>query len=166
MHFRESSRIFLGKNKLMQIALGTSLEDEYADNLRTVSKLITGSVGLLLTNKPNKEVEHFFSTFTGEDFARAGSTAAQKVVVNNDMLENFPVSMVEQFRSLGLLVEVLNGKVVLVGKTEHIICKEGDELSVEACKLLVQFGMKLADFKVDLVCRWAKSDGNIEEFGN
>merc|ERR1712232_425286 len=46
---KASSRILLGKNKLLHIALGRTPEDEYSDNLRHVAKLITGSVGLLFT---------------------------------------------------------------------------------------------------------------------
>jgi mRNA turnover protein 4 len=170
MDFREvdmegkSSRIFLGKNKLMQIALGRASEDEYADNLNHVSKLITGSVGLLVTSKSSDEVESYFNDLVEEDFARAGSIASKDVMVNNEMLYNYPVSMVEQFRKLGLPIDVDNGKLVLIGnKSQHRLCKNGDVLSAEDCKLLFQFGIKLAEFKVKLVCRWNSSDGSIDE---
>merc|ERR1719230_770977 len=54
MHFRErgrtkkedgtssSSRIFLGKTRLMRVAMGRSSEDEYGVNLRKVSDLAMG----------------------------------------------------------------------------------------------------------------------------
>jgi mRNA turnover protein 4 len=159
------SRVFLGKNKLMQIALGRTTEDEYSENLRHVSKLIVGNVGLLMTSKPDSEVEEYFSNFAEDDFARAGATATRTVTVNNEMLYNFPTSMVEQFRKLNLPVDIDNGKIVLIGgKKEHTICEEGDELSVEACKLLVQFGVKLTEFRVQLLCRWKSTDNSFEEF--
>ena len=167
MHFREadmegkSSRIFLGKNKLMQIALGKTPEDEHADNLRHVSKLTTGSVGLLATSKPRDEVEEYFSNLVEEDFARAGSIAPRTVTITPDMVATHPVSMTEQFRKLGMPVEVQNGKVALIGgKTEYVMCKKGQPLSAEACKILVHFGVKLSEFRVSLVCRW--SDGEFE----
>ena len=168
MHFREadaggksSSRIFLGKNKLMQIALGRGPEDEHADNLRHMSKLTTGSVGLLATSKPRKEVEEYFANLVDEDFARAGSIAPSTVKITSDMVATHPVSMTELFRKLGMPVEVQNGKIAFVGgKAEHVVCKKGQTLSVEACKILTHFGIKLSQFRVRLVCRW--SDGDFE----
>ena len=44
MHWRES-KIFMGKNKIAQIALGRSPEDEFKDNLRHVSEVIKGRSG-------------------------------------------------------------------------------------------------------------------------
>lgn len=44
MDFREDSRFFMGKNKVMILALGKTAEDEYQDNLRQVSKCLRGQV--------------------------------------------------------------------------------------------------------------------------
>lgn len=169
MHFREPdmegkpSRIFLGKNKLLQIALGKTLEEEYSENLRHVAKLTSGSVGLLLTSQPRKDVESYFSDLVEEDFARAGSVAPRKVIITNDMVEMHPVSMMEYFRKLGLPVEINNGRVSLVGEMKDFtLCKEGDTLSAETCKALVHFGVKVSEFQVCLVCRWTSSDGAFE----
>ena len=158
------SRVVLGKNKLMQIALGTTTEDEHQENLHLVAKRITGNVGMLLTQRKGDEVEEYFTNLEKEDYARSGSTASRGYTVTNEVMENFPVSMVEQFRTLGLPVEVSNGRVALVGKQEHIVCRKGDVLSAESCKLLVQFDVKLAQFRANLVCRWKASDGAFEEF--
>jgi mRNA turnover protein 4 len=169
LHFREpdmegkSSRIFLGKNKLLQIALGRTPEEEYADNLRHVSKLTSGSVGLLFTSRPSTEVEQYFEDLVEEDFARAGSVAPRQVAVTNDMVATHPVSMVEQFRKLGLPVEVQNGRLALIGGTnEYIVCKAGETLSAEACKSLVHFGIKLAEFRLKLICKWSSAEGEFE----
>jgi len=169
MDFREpdmegkSSRIFLGKNKLMQIALGRTPEDEYGDNLRALSKHVKGSVGLLVTSKSKDEVLEYFENLAEEDFARAGSIAPRKIVVTNEMLYNFQVSMVEQFRKLGMPVEVNNGKLVLIGsRKEYVVCEEGQTLTVEACKILVQFGIKVSEFRLDLVCHWTNNGEFIE----
>jgi mRNA turnover protein 4 len=167
LHFRDDkeskSRIFLGKNKLMQIALGRNPEDEYADNIREVSKRITGSVGLLFTTKSESEVEEYFlssSSFEEEDFARAGFTSPRTVTLTNEMVTNHPVSMVEQFRKLGMPVEVKNGKVVLINnRSDFVVCREGKALSAEQCKILVHFGVKLATFQVRLVAKWSSESG-------
>lgn len=160
----KSSRIFLGKNKLMQIALGRTPEDEYGDNLREMSKHVSGSVGLLVTSKSRDDVMSYFENLVEEDFARAGSVSPREIIATNKMLYNFPVSMIEQFRKLGMPVEINNGKIVFIGgKEKYVVCKKGEELSVEACKILVQFGMKVSEFKLNLVCSWNK-DGEYIEF--
>eukprot|EP00586_Coscinodiscus_wailesii_P016589 CAMPEP_0172498114 /NCGR_PEP_ID=MMETSP1066-20121228/109452_1 /TAXON_ID=671091 /ORGANISM="Coscinodiscus wailesii, Strain CCMP2513" /LENGTH=174 /DNA_ID=CAMNT_0013271253 /DNA_START=219 /DNA_END=743 /DNA_ORIENTATION=+ len=162
-HFHPESRIFLGKNTLMQLALGKTPEDEHADNLRRVSELCCGSVGMLMTSRGRKEVEEYFHNLCEEDFARAGATATRRVVVTGDMVGRHPVSMMEPFRKLGLPVEVQNGTIGFVGgKTEFVLCKEGQTLSAEDCKLLVHFGFALAEFRVALVCRW--ENGEFESY--
>mmetsp|Transcript_22215 Transcript_22215/g.46142 ORF Transcript_22215/g.46142 Transcript_22215/m.46142 type:complete len:219 (-) Transcript_22215:19-675(-) len=155
--FRDS-KIFMGKNKLLQLAMGKSASDEYADNLRSVSKLCSGSVGLLMTSRDEKEVLEYFKSFTSDDFARAGSVASRTVKVKQEEVSNHPVSMIEQFRKLGLPVQVNNGKVTIVGKDEHQLCKKGQELTAEQCKALTHFGHKLATFKVEIKCRWKEGD--------
>lgn len=44
MDFRKDSRFFMGKNKVMILALGRSEQDEYQDGLREVSKRLKGQV--------------------------------------------------------------------------------------------------------------------------
>lgn len=160
----EGGRIFLGKNKLLQIALGRTPEDEYADNLHRLSKSLSGSVGILCTNQSASEVEGYFAKLAVEDFARAGATSPRTVTLTKEQVETHPVSMVEQFRKLGMPVEVKNGRVVLVGgRAEWEVCKEGMELTVEQCKILVHMGVKLATFKIGLEFRWEKEEGAVEE---
>jgi len=169
MHFRQKagedgmdmpSKIMLGKNKLLQIALGKTADDEHADNLRHVAKEITESVGLLFTSRPRSEVEEYFSNFVEPDFARAGSIAPRDVIITNEMLFNHPVSMVEQqFRKQGLPVMIDNGKIVLLdGITEYKLCKEGETLSPDKCKALTHFGIMLSEFRVNLLCRWSQGE--------
>lgn len=169
MHFRSTgdamdipSKIMLGKNKLLQIAFGKTPEDEYSDNIRHVSKEISESVGLLFTSRPRAEVEEFFANFSEPDYARSGFVSPRDVVVTNEMLFNHPVSMLEQtFKKLGLPVKINNGKIVLLdNKGEYKLCKEGETLSPEKCKLLTHFGIKLSEFRVKLVCHW--SDGEFD----
>ncbi|KAL3797889.1 hypothetical protein HJC23_006927 [Cyclotella cryptica] len=157
-------RLFLGKNKLLQIALGRSSEDEYSDNLHQISKSLTGSVGILCTNRSPKDVEGYFAKLAVEDFARAGQAAPRTVILTKSQIETHPVSMVEQFRKLGLPVEVKSGRVAFVGgREEWEVCKEGKELSVEQCKILVHMGVKLAVFRIELLTRWEKEDGTVNE---
>jgi mRNA turnover protein 4 len=164
VHFAESkSRIIMGKNKLLQLALGKTPEEEYGDNLCQVAKLTSGSVGLLFTSEPREKVESYFDNLVEEDFARAGAVAPRTVAVTDVMVATHPVSMVDQFRKLSLPVKVENGKVVFVGEQkEHVLCKKGETLSAEQCKALTHFGIRLSEFRVKLICRWSSKDGEFE----
>jgi len=175
MHFRSKmdsmddndsapSRIFLGKNKLLQIALGKNPEDEYADNLRHVSGQISENVGLLFTSRSKKSVVDYFQNLVEPDFARAGFIAPRDVVITNEMLANHPVSMLEQqFRKQGLPAKIENGVIVLLNeKKKYVLCKEGETLSPEKCKALSHFGIKLSEFRVKLVCYWSAKTGEFE----
>merc|ERR1711862_628061 len=107
-----SSRLFLGKNKLIQIALGRTIEDEHDLNLHEVSKYITGSIGLLCTSKSKTDIEH--------DFARVGQyPISQNIIITNQDIKKFQTTMVDLFRKLGLPVEVNNGILKLIGGREE-----------------------------------------------
>lgn len=163
LEFRNDSRIFLGKNKLLQIALGRTAEEEYSDNLRHVAKrIVGGSVGLLMTSKPANEVEGYFESLSEPDYARAGARSVAEVTITQDKMNNFPVSMMEQLRKLGMPVEIKQGKVVFRdGQEEYRLCKKDEVLSAEQCKLLKHFEIKLVNFEVKLLCRW--SNGEVVE---
>ena len=79
--WREDSKFFLGKNKVMQVALGKKPEDEPADNTHLLSRYMRGQVCLLLTNKGKEAIEKRFSELEAshEDFATAGTKAAYTV---------------------------------------------------------------------------------------
>lgn len=165
--FHPDSRIFLGKLKLLQLALGRTAEDEYAENLHHFAKFLTGNVGLLLTSRPPAEVEQYFADFRAEDFARAGATAPRPMSVSNAQLEQFPASAMEALRKLGMPVAMQEGRVVLTATTtedstgEWRLCRAGEVLSAEKCKLLAQLDVKLVEFRVQLLCRWRQ--GEFEE---
>lgn len=163
VHFSESnSRIIMGKNKLLQIALGRTPEEEHGEHLAQVAQLTTGSVGLLFTSQERSKVQDYFENLVEQDFARAGAVAPRSVVITDEMVATHPVSMVEQFRKLGLPVEVENGRVVFVGEqTEYVLCKKGETLSAEQCKALTHFGIQLSEFRVKLICRWSSKDGEL-----
>ena len=157
-------RLFLGKNKLLQIALGRTSEDEYSENLHQISKKLTGSVGVLCTSQSPKRVEDYFANLAIEDFARAGQVSPRTVILSKEQIETHPVSMVEQFRKLGLPVEVKNGRVAFIGgREEWEVCKEGNELNVEQCKILVHMGIKLAVFRIELLSSWEKEEGSVSD---
>ena len=174
-HFRGSSkkndnddgggRLFLGKNKLLQIALGRTTADEYSYNVSRISAHIAGSVGILCTSASRAAVEGYFASLNVPEYAKCGTICPETVAVTNDALAaDHPACMVELFRKLGLPVEVRNGKLALVGgRASYEVCTKGKELTAEQCKMLVHMGIKLSVFRINLLRRWEKKDGAIEE---
>ncbi|RHY90037.1 hypothetical protein DYB35_001244 [Aphanomyces astaci] len=154
------SRFFLGKNKVMKVALGRTREEEYADNLFKLSADITGGVGLLMTNKSKDDVVKYFKDLSVEDYAKSGFVATETVTIPAGPQPQFVGSMVESLRQLGLPIDLKRGVIVLTN--DHTICKEGATLTPEQAKLLVHFDKKLSTFNVQLVSRWATEGGVYE----
>ncbi|OQS04129.1 mRNA turnover protein 4 [Thraustotheca clavata] len=153
------SRFFLGKNKVMKVALGRSPEEEYASNLFKVAHDISGSVGLLMTNKPDAEVREYFNKLSVQDYAKSGFVATETVTIPAGPLPQFVGSMVESLRALGLPVDLKRGVITL--NNDYTICKEGATLTPEQAKLLVHFDNKMSYFSVQMLSRWTK-DGKYE----
>merc|ERR1712157_623507 len=61
--FKDDSRFYQGKNKLTQIALGRTEEEETLTGLHKVSQLLIGEVGLLFTDKSAEDVVKYFNSF-------------------------------------------------------------------------------------------------------
>lgn len=58
-HDLKEGKFFLGKNKVMQVALGRTTEEENADNSHLLSKYLKGSVCLCFCNMTEKEMNKF-----------------------------------------------------------------------------------------------------------
>ncbi|ETW06686.1 hypothetical protein H310_02868 [Aphanomyces invadans] len=154
------SRFFLGKNKVMKVALGRTREEEYADNLSKLASDISGGVGLLMTNKSKDEVVQYFKDLSVEDYAKSGFVATETVTIPAGPQPQFVGSMVESLRQLGLPIDLKRGVIVL--NNDHTICKEGATLTPEQAKLLVHFDKKLSTFNVELLSRWTSDGGKYE----
>lgn len=153
-------RFFLGKNKVMKVALGRTPEDEYAENLHKIGANISGNTGLLMTNKDRKEVEEYFNSIKIEDYARSGFTATETVTIPAGPQEQFVGSMIESLRQLGLPVQLKRSIIHVI--EDYTICKKGEVLTPEKAKLLVHFEKKMANFCINLVSHW--SDGKFNAY--
>ena len=78
-----------------------------------MSQRVTGNVALLFTNQPVEVVLDFFRNWMVPEFARGGHVSPTTIVLNPGPLEGFPTMMLDQFRKLGLIAEIENGKIVL-----------------------------------------------------
>lgn len=154
----KESKIFMGKNTVAQIAFGRTPEEEYKDNLRHLSELLEGNVGILFTSRPHEEVLEYFNNIAEPEYAVAGNIPDESVTLQPG-LTSFPVSMLDQLRTWGMIVEVDDGKVMLREPLQ--VATAGEPLTPSQAKLLEKLGKKVATFKVNLLCKW--EDNEFEE---
>lgn len=155
------SRFFLGKNKVMQKALGETADDAHRPALNLLSSDLRGNVGLLLTNKSEEEVKAMVDEFAEVDFARAGFVPKETITVPAGRMEEMPHTMADTLRKLGMPVRLDKGIIVL--PEEYAICKAGEALTPAQSRLLQIFGHMLAVFRLHLISKW--QDGKYTNFG-
>lgn len=125
------SKFFIGKNKVMQVALGKHPEDEAADNSHVLSQYLRGQVCILFTNKAEKELQKEIESHRDPDYAKAGTKATYTVFLQKgkEALDAYGHGMETHLRQLGLPTKLNMQKIELLADT--FVCREGEELSVE-----------------------------------
>ncbi|GAO14796.1 uncharacterized protein UV8b_04030 [Ustilaginoidea virens] len=178
-HELNDSRLFFGKTKLMAKALGQSPSEAVVPGIEDLTQYLSGTVGLLLTNRPVQSIVEYFDNFEPVDFARAGVTSprdftipagvvyatAGEVPVEHDVpLEH---TIEPELRKLNVPTRMVKGKVVLGdenGQGEgYVVCKEGDVLDSRQTRLLKLFGVCLSKFRVRLSAYWSSASGQVTE---
>ena len=177
------SRIFMGKTKLMAHALGTTVETAHTDGVDGLAPYLTGEVGLLFTNRQPGEIAAFFATRTERDYARAGTVADEGITIPHGELttkygveggedDPLPMSIEPTLRKLGVPTKLVRGKVVLEGGAEegfgmesngYVVCREGDTLDSRQTTILKIFGIRMAEFRVQLRASFEKESGTVKE---
>lgn len=155
------SRIFMGKNKVMALALGRSEAEEHRDGLSAVSQHLAGACGLLFTNEEEKDVVNHMEQVDEVHYARSGFVATEDFMLEEGEVP-LPFSMETQLRKYGLHTILKEGKILLNADTQ--VCNKGDTLTPEQCKLLEIFQIKMASFKIYPVCLWEAEEGTSKEF--
>lgn len=178
------SRIFMGKTKVMQVALGRTQETECVPGVVGLQEHMKGEVGLLFTNRDPSEVEDYFSTYSELDFARSGSTATQSFRIPPGELHTaygvdggeedpLPMAIEPTLRKLGVPTKIVKGKVCLEDRPDEVmdtedgyqVCKEGDVLDSRQTSILKIFGVKMAEFKMELRAVYDKENSSIRSIG-
>lgn len=72
-------RVFYGKTKVMQRALGADSTSEVVQNIHKVSRQLTGHRALLVCKLPVDKLELLLQSVQESQFARAGFVATQDV---------------------------------------------------------------------------------------
>ncbi|EPY52946.1 ribosome assembly protein [Schizosaccharomyces cryophilus OY26] len=170
----KDSRIYMGKTKVMGKALGYTAEEEHAENVSKLSKLLHGTVGLLFTNNKPEDVTGYFESFVQNDFARAGTVApfthiipAGPVYSRGGQIpveDDVPLAhtLEPQVRQLGMPTMLKNGVVTLLA--DFTLCTEGQELDSRQTRLLKLFGVTAAEFKVKLLGVYTKKNASVQLF--
>lgn len=152
----DTTKFFLGKNKVMIKALGKHPEDEFEDNTAQLSRYLTGQVCIAFSSLGMKEFEKKITEFEVEDYAQAGQKATYSVFLQKgqDALKDHSHSMETQFRKLGLPTKLNFQKIEL--EQDVYVCKIGTVLSVEQAKLLKLLGHKMSKFTLRVLVHRAK----------
>ena len=156
----EGSKFFLGKNKVMQYALGRTPEEEFKENLCLAGRHIKQECCLLFTNEEN--VEEYFNNFSSKDFARAGAVAPKTIALPKgpEALETLSFAMEPHLRQLGLPTKLVRQKIHLID--EVTLAEEGKVITAENAKILKLLGHRLAEFKLKVVAKWTAATHEVE----
>jgi len=159
--FKSDSRFYQGKNKLTQVALGKSDENEYKTGIHKISQQLIGEVGLLFTNRPAEQVEEYFNKYNRAAFARSNDLSNVTVLVKTGPLPQFSHALEGHLRErLKLPVRLNEGVVDLM--QDVFLAKDGVRIQPDQSRLLKLFGCAIADFNVKLVSKWEKKKGECE----
>ena len=173
----------MGKTKLMLHSLGSTTESAYLPGTQLLSPYLSGEVGLLCTSRPPPEIEAFFATYATLDYARAGTTAPRafrlepgplttRYGVEGGADEPIPISEEPRLRKLGVPSRLVKGTVCLEEAAEdgvqeggYTVCQEGDVLDSRQTTLLKIFGVRMAEFRIQLRACWEKSAEQVRKIG-
>lgn len=171
----DDSRFLMGKNRVIQIALGSSGsqlqkdqknddDDEnenntndggaYRPGLDSIAEDLSGNVGLLFTNRNPKDVQQFFKEYTVSDYPRAGFIPNETITLPASRLseEDFPHTQLQLLRGLGVPVRLDKGTIVV---TENFnLCNKDSILTPEQGRLLKLFNHPIANFQITLISMW------------
>lgn len=158
----DNTVIYMGKGKIMQLALGVNEEGEIRDGCHLVGKACSGGVALLFTNSDANTMLELLQSFEESNFARSGFVATSDFSLEEGVLEDQPFSMEMQLRKLGLPTKLDNGKVVL--EREVVVCKKGQKLTPEQCKILEIFGVEMALMRLHVMLHLDMEAGEFQEY--
>jgi len=164
LDWANDSRFFQTKRNLIKMAFGKNENTEVLKNLSKFADRINGNVGLLMTNKPMKEIESLIDNYNEYDYARAGSFSIATVIIKKGPLNDFVTHSEEPYlrTKLELPVKLDRGIVHLL--QDHKICNFKQILSANQALQLKTFKIKLSEFRINLDAMYDSSTHTIVEF--
>lgn len=153
----KDSRFFFGRKRIAQVAFGRSASEEHCQGLHVLAKHLVGNVGLLFTNRDLASVTTYFESYEVQDFARSGFRATHAVSLKSGPLDMFVPEFEPQLRALGLNVTLARSVVTL--RENYTVCEAEEILTPERAKLLELLGIRMASFRLNLLCHYGKKTG-------
>ena len=147
-YFKDSI-FMIGKNHVMQVALGKTEEEEKKEGSSKLNKYLKGNCGLFFTDKEPDDIILYFQQYSSPYFGNVGSISKQTLILKrgfDEHLAEFPTSMESQFRQLGMNIKVDDGKFCLLD--DYAVCREGKPLTPEQCKMCKHLNIYLDEFKI------------------
>ncbi|MBW0479144.1 hypothetical protein O181_018859 [Austropuccinia psidii MF-1] len=157
------SRIFMGRNAVMRLGLGTTPENEHMPGIGELGRLLEGDTGLLFTDESSKVVIEWFDDYVRDEYARKGNLATETVELPagpvmikeiNDSPSVAAGSLEPHLRALGLPTTLQRGVPTL--SNPFTVCRVGEKLETKQAALLKTLGYQMAQFKVILSHVWVK----------
>ncbi|KAG9160662.1 hypothetical protein Leryth_025611 [Lithospermum erythrorhizon] len=131
-------------------------------------QVLRGDSGLLLTNLPNEEVHRLFNEFEEYDFARTGTLATEKVELNEGPLDQFTHEMEPFLRKQGMPVRLNKAYSFAfhVHSFKVMLSLYVNKLNHEVFSFILRLmGIKMATFRLHLLCRWSPEDFEVYQDG-
>jgi len=155
-------RLFCGKNKVLQLALGTEPSKECADGIHKLARRVEGQRAVLFTDLDRAALMKKLIEYAPEDYARSGAVAPRTVTVpaGTESLSKFPHSLEPQLRKLGMPTLLKNGIIHLLGN--HVVCKEGQTLNAQQVQVLKLLDEKMVQFQMVPEGHWS-NDGSYAD---
>ncbi|KAM3141549.1 hypothetical protein pb186bvf_006413 [Paramecium bursaria] len=145
---KPNSKIFIGKNKVMQVALGKDEEKQAGKNTYLLSQHLKGQTGLLLTNQDVDKLQAYLSQFDSQEFAQPGLISPETIILKSGLetFSKFQHTMDPYLRQLGLNTKLMNQQIVL--NEDFKVCEAGKPISVEQGKILRLLNIKLGKLEI------------------
>ncbi|KAH3899815.1 mRNA turnover protein 4 [Saccharomycodes ludwigii] len=170
----EGSKLIMGKRKVLQKALGEKPEEEYKENLHTLTKHCSGVTGLLFTNEEPTTVKEYFESYVKQDYSRPKSKApitftiptgiiysrGGQIPIEDDvpMVHSLEPTLRNKFK---IPTKIKNGKILI--ETPYNVCEKGKTLDVRQALILKQFGIAASEFKVKISAYYDNESNQVEE---
>lgn len=164
-----ASRLLFGRTRVLAKALGRTESEAYLPNIEQLAGeggYLNGDVGLLITNETPSVVQEYFDAFVRSDYARAGDVSPIDFVVPAGIVystggrvaaeDDVPMahSLETTLRGLGMPTRLKGGKIEI--EQPFVVCSKGDTLNAKQTRLLKQFGVPVAEFKLEVLAYYDK----------
>ena len=147
-YFKDSI-FMIGKNKVIQVALGRDETEEKKEGSSKLNKFLKGNCGLFFSDKDPDDIIEYFKNYSCPYFGNTGSISNQTLILKrgfDEHLNDFPSTMESQFRQLGMSVKVDNGKFCLLD--DYIVCQKDKPLTADQSKMCKHLNIYLDEFKI------------------